>query len=122
MTKKGPEAKVQQDVLNWLTLQPRSQLFAWRNYTGPVVRGNPKEGKTFFTPNPCPGAPDIEIILNGRYIGLECKSSKGVQCEAQKTFEHEVKRNGGFYFIIRSLKDAMDVVKQVQEITCIKDD
>ena len=122
MTKKGPEAKVQQDVLNWLTLQPRSQLFAWRNYTGPVVRGNPKKGKTFFTPNPCPGAPDIEIILNGRYIGLECKSPKGVQSDAQKTFEYEVKRNGGFYFIIRSLKDAMDVIKQVQGITCIKDD
>ena len=114
------ESGIQSDVLRWLSLQPK-QVFAWRQYTGPIVRG--EKGQTFFTKNPCPGLPDIVVIIKGRFIGLEIKQPKGKQSPEQKSFEESISKAGGFYFIIRSLDDAIkaiESIKQLTEIDCGK--
>ena len=115
------EAQIQKEILHWLSLQPKDQMFSWRMYTGPIVRGNPLKGKTFFTPNPCPGLPDIIVIIKGRFVGLEIKQPKGRQSTEQKTFEQAIKKAGGFYFLIRSLAEAIkaiDSIKHLTEIDC----
>ena len=115
------ESQIQKEILHWLSLQPKDQMFSWRMYTGPIVRGNPAKGKTFFTPNPCPGLPDIIVIIKGRFVGLEIKQHKGRQSNEQKTFEQAIKKAGGFYFLIRSLDEAIqaiDSIKHLTEIDC----
>ena len=115
------ESQIQKEILHWLSLQPKDQMFSWRMYTGPIVRGNPLKGKTFFTPNPCPGLPDIIVIIKGRCVGLEIKQPKGRQSTEQKTFEQAIKKAGGFYFLIRSLDEAIqaiDSIKHLTEIDC----
>tara|TARA_R110002020_G_scaffold245223_3_gene458902 strand:- start:17788 stop:18156 length:369 start_codon:yes stop_codon:yes gene_type:complete len=111
------ESQIQTVILNWLTLQPKDQMFSWRMYTGPIVRGNPKTGKTFFTPNPCPGLPDIIVIIKGRFVGLEIKQLKGTQSLEQETFEKAIKKAGGFYFLIRSLDEAIKAIESIQQLT-----
>ena len=115
------ESQIQKEILHWLSLQPKDQMFSWRMYTGPIVRGNPLKGKTFFTPNPCPGLPDIIVIIKGRFVGLEIKQPKGRQSTEQKTFEQAIKKAGGFYFLVRSLDEAIqaiDSIKHLTEIDC----
>jgi len=62
------ESQIQKEILHWLSLQPKDQMFSWRMYTGPIVRGNPAKGKTFFTPNPCPGLPAIKAIESIKHL------------------------------------------------------
>ena len=115
------ESQIQKEILHWLSLQPKDQMFSWRMYTGPIVRGNPLKGKTFFTPNPCPGLPDIIVIIKGRFVGLEITQPKGRQSTEQKPFEQAIKKAGGFYFLIRSLDEAIqaiDSIKHLTEIDC----
>jgi len=111
------EAQIQKEILHWLSLQPKDQMFSWRMYTGPIVRGNPAKGKTFFTPNPCPGLPDIIVIIKGRFVGLEIKQPKGRQSTEQKTFEQAIKKAGGFYFLIRSLDEAIKAIESIKHLT-----
>ena len=91
------ESQIQKEILHWLSLQPKDQMFSWRMYTGPIVRGNPAKGKTFFTPNPCPGLPDIIVIIKGRFVGLEIKQPKGRQSTEQKTGTGEGERTHGIH-------------------------
>lgn len=51
------------------------------------------------------GAPDLVLLLNGKFIGIEVKTPNGVQSPKQKTFESAIVANGGSYFIVRSLSD-----------------
>ena len=111
------ESQIQKEILHWLSLQPKDQMFSWRMYTGPIVRGNPAKGKTFFTPNPCPGLPDIIVIIKGRFVGLEIKQPKGRQSSEQKTFEQAIKKAGGFYFLIRSLDEAIQAIESIKHLT-----
>ena len=111
------ESQIQKEILHWLSLQPKDQMFSWRMYTGPIVRGNPLKGKTFFTPNPCPGLPDIIVIIKGRFVGLEIKQPKGRQSTEQKTFEQAIKKAGGFYFLIRSLDEAIQAINSIKHLT-----
>ena len=111
------ESQIQKEILHWLSLQPKDQMFSWRMYTGPIVRGNPLKGKTFFTPNPCPGLPDIIVIIKGRFVGLEIKQPKGRQSTEQKTFEQAIKKAGGFYFLIRSLDEAIQAIASIKHLT-----
>ena len=111
------ESQIQKEILTWLALQPKDQMFSWRMYTGPIVRGNPLKGKSFFTPNPCPGLPDIVVILKGRFIGLEIKQPKGRQSKEQKSFEQSLKHAGGFYFIIRTLDEAIKAIESIKQLT-----
>ncbi len=111
------ESQIQKEILNWLTFQPKDQMFSWRQYTGPIVRGNPNKGQTFFTPNPCPGLPDIVVIIKGRFVGLEIKQPKGRQSKEQQTFEKAIKKAGGFYFLIRSLDEAIKAIEKIKHLT-----
>ena len=79
--------------------------FAWRNNTG-AVQIAPGRFVRFGKP----GSPDIIGIIkecngNGRFFGIECKSSTGRQSAEQKKFEKNCVRNGGLYVLARSVDD-----------------
>lgn len=59
------------------------------------------------------GIPDIIMVVNGRFIGLEVKSESGRQSDEQKEFERNVTKNGGAYYLIRSIEDVQMILKGI---------
>lgn len=63
------------------------------------------------------GSPDLYIVHKGHYIGIEVKLPKGVQSDAQKSFERLLRDLGeGLYFIARSMEDAENIVRAIRQL------
>lgn len=101
MKKEHPEKLVQDAVIKYLTL--KKHCF-WRNNSGAL-----KTEYGGFVRFGAVGSPDICVIKDGFFIGLEIKSATGKQSEGQKAFEKMLKEAGAEYHIIKS-------VDQLQEI------
>jgi len=60
------------------------------------------------------GIPDIFVLLkvNGisAMIGLEVKTATGRQSEAQKQWQQSLERNNGFYFLVKSVEEALSSI------------
>jgi len=70
-------------------------------------------GKIVFTKNKeMEGLPDLLIwIKKGPMMCWELKSPSGSQSESQEAFENELHEVGHDYFVIKSLEDAMVILK-----------
>ena len=96
------EHEIQCQIIDWLKIK---RYFFFRFNSG-VMQGSYK-GKRSFVRFGVVGAPDIFVIHHGRIIGLEVKSSKGFQSQAQILFGNELVKAGGYYFVVRSLEEAI---------------
>lgn len=96
-----PEGELVKAVCQYLKLKKH---FHWRNNTGAMK--SPHGGFYRFG---TPGSPDIIVIMNGDFIGLEVKTKSGRQSPDQKEFERAVKDAGGEYYVIRSVDDLIEV-------------
>jgi hypothetical protein len=47
----------------------------------------------------------IGLLPGGRFLAVECKSSRGRQSDAQRAFQLMVERSGGLYIIARDIED-----------------
>lgn len=56
------------------------------------------------------GSPDIIAVINGQYVGIECKMGSGRQSPAQAFFQKQLESAGGRYLLIRSIDQLMGVV------------
>ena len=56
------------------------------------------------------GLPDIIVIQNGKFIGLEVKTKTGRQRETQKKVQSKIERVGGEYYIVRSVDDVKEIL------------
>ena len=56
------------------------------------------------------GFPDIILLYRGNFIGIEVKTKTGTQSEEQKKMENLIVRNGGLYFVVRSLDEVKKIV------------
>ena len=97
-----PEKQIQKEVMDYLQWwENLGELYFLRTQSGFVKIANTnrmfKTGKI--------GAPDIICCWRGRFIGIEVKSSKGRQTEAQKEAQKKIESAGGLYLIVRDLKD-----------------
>jgi len=62
--------------------------------------------------NPSKGMSDAVVCKNGYVAWLEMKSLKGKLSEEQETFIFQWTAHGGNAFVIRSLDDALKVIKK----------
>lgn len=51
------------------------------------------------------GLADFTVIKNGIVIFAEVKGAKGRQSQAQKEFEKNIKKHGGYYCVCKSVDD-----------------
>lgn len=51
------------------------------------------------------GIPDITVVKDGRYIGIEAKAGSGRLSADQIQFKNDVERAGGTYLLARSIDD-----------------
>ncbi len=66
-----------------------------------------------------PGIPDIVLVIDGIFVGFEVKTYSGSQRPLQKQFQRRLEGAGGRYYIIRSMKDAEDALKEVRGDTTL---
>lgn len=92
------ESQIQRQVLEYLKTR---NIFHFR------APNRPAKNRRY---NLKGGVPDIIAVVKGSFIGLEIKTETGVQSEDQKDFEKDLKKAGGKYFIIRSLKEAHSIL------------
>lgn len=55
------------------------------------------------------GTEDVDCIFNGVTVKLEIKIGSDRQSEDQKKHEARIKKAGGFYFLIKSIDDYLDI-------------
>ncbi|MFA6972882.1 MAG: VRR-NUC domain-containing protein [Gallionella sp.] len=55
------------------------------------------------------GIPDIIVIKDGFFVGLEVKAPKGKQSESQKEFEKGSKAAGAEYYLVKSIDDVIEI-------------
>lgn len=102
------EQEIQRQILDALALMPG--VFAWRQNTGVAsVRGfRVRYGKN--------GSGDISGILSGgRRLELEVKSKTGVVSDEQREFGARINAMGGLWAVVRSLDEALAVVREALE-------
>jgi hypothetical protein len=46
------------------------------------------------------GHPDYVLCIKGQFIGIECKSSDGIQSELQKYRMDQIRKAGGLYYLV----------------------
>ena len=97
-----------QELLGYLRNQ--GKLFYCRMNSGMALMGS---GKKKYAVKLSPeGTADILIIMGGKVTWIETKDEKGVQSEAQKLFEQEVKEQGCSYYIVRSLDEMIAIIRE----------
>ena len=97
------ESDIQRTICEYLALK---KYFFWRNNTIPPVQTvNGKMQFRRMPPFSMKGTPDILLLLNGVFWGIEVKAEKGRQSTEQKEFEQKMIDNKGMYVLVRSLED-----------------
>lgn len=111
---KREEQSIERDILAYLNY--RFNCFAFKVDTH--ARFDPRLG-FFLKLNKLilPGTPDIlccySVQGSGRFVAFEVKTEKGCQSQEQKEFETKLGLVNGFYFVVRSIKDAELALEEV---------
>jgi hypothetical protein len=96
--KRITEVILQRAVLDYLNY--RKDLYFFRSAAGQVKT---ESGRMFRTGKP--GVPDISVIWQGQYYGLEVKTDIGRQSDVQKRAQLDIEAAGGKYYIVRNMDD-----------------
>jgi len=95
---KEKEKDVQRSILDYLEL---IGAFYYRNNSGAMVAEY--KGKKRLLRFGAKGSPDIIVVKNGLYIGVEVKGTDGKQSEDQMDFARRLIKAGGEYILAHSL-------------------
>lgn len=95
------EKDIQDSICSYLSLK---HYFFWRQNTNPIY--NPASGGyRRMPPYSKTGVPDIILVKEGFFYGLEVKKATTKQSPNQKEFEDGCKKAGGKYFVVRGIED-----------------
>jgi hypothetical protein len=99
------ETDIQRAICDYLALkQNQGELIFWRNNNTAVY--DPKRHTFRAMPKYTPkGLPDIEVIKDGWWIGLEVKRKGTYQSPGQKEFQALCESAGAEYHVVRSVDD-----------------
>jgi hypothetical protein len=88
-------------------LEKRKHFF-WRQNNGGVwdAKNNVFRKKGKYQIN---GVPDVIVIHQGFFIGLEVKKKGTYQSKEEKEFEKRCKEAGGEYYVVRSIDDVKEI-------------
>ncbi len=99
------ERDIQKAICDYLALRKH---FFWRQNTGAIM--DAKSGGYRSMPKyAMNGVPDIIVIKDGFFIGLEVKRPSTKQNPAQKEFQKKCKEAGGEYYVVRCVPDVQEI-------------
>ena len=99
MAKHTLEKEIQLAICDYLAYKG---YFFWRQNTIPVFDKDHFRAMPKYSMN---GVPDIILIKDGIFWGLEVKQPKGKQSDNQRIFENRTKKAGAKYNIVTSIDD-----------------
>lgn len=112
-TNQSPENDIQKDILSFLkdmeTLA-KKPIYYFRSGAGAFKT----EGGFFKTGRA--GCPDITLLVNGKFFGLEIKAPWKQQSQAQKEAEQQIKNAGGEYFVVFSVAQVKTILAKEIDI------
>lgn len=95
------EKEIQLAICEYLTARG---VFFWRQNTAPIFdtkanryRPMPKYSMT--------GVPDIIVIRDGIFVGIEVKRLEGKLSDSQKAFKEKCLESGAEYHVVSSIDD-----------------
>ncbi len=106
---KEKESDIQKAVLDYLRIKEnQGKCYCYRTQAG-AVRVE-KAGYKGFMKFGRAGVPDITCVINGKFVGIEIKTSTGKMSEAQTEAKKAVEVAGGRYFVVRNLEDVQKII------------
>jgi len=63
------------------------------------------------------GLPDLIVIKNGMFIGLEVKTKTGRQRETQKEAQKKIEKVNGKYYIVRNVDEVIKILDKLDKIS-----
>lgn len=102
-----PETELLGTICEYLAYRKH---FFWRSNNIPAPFS--KDGEMHFRAMPKysrKGVPDICLIKDGFFIGLELKPKGKYQSQDQKDFEHDLKDAGAEYYVIHSIEELKEI-------------
>lgn len=104
--RKKTEHNIQKSVVRWFKREYPNYLIFSTNNEACYTR------KTYFTEaGMLTGVSDLVVVLPSKIIFVELKTTKGVQSKKQKDFETKIKYLNFDYYIIRSLEEFQELIK-----------
>lgn len=96
----------------------RVGLFFWKTTATGFFDTAKKRFRKQSSPYVMNGVPDVIVVHGGRFYGVEFKTTKGKQSEAQKEFERRLRLPGvdGHYFICRTVEDAQSIYQAIKAL------
>lgn len=82
----------------------------WKNATGAARSfDNPDRVVSFGLK----GSSDlVGVLKGGKILCIECKTGNATQSKDQKNFEAMIKLFGGYYFVVKTVEDAIELVNE----------
>jgi hypothetical protein len=116
------EKQIENTILEFLKYKPG--VFAFKVNTMGVVDKTRGVYRS-ISKNVVAGTPDIIACVSvksvGVFVGLEVKSEKGKQSKEQKSFQQKLQtRSHGYYFTVRSIKDADAALESVKKAVSMR--
>ena len=106
---RSTESEIQRSILDYLDIRKKKMGYMfWRANTVGIYDPTTKGFRT-MPKYSMSGTPDINLIWNGQYIGLEVKREKTKQSENQKEFEKQSKEAGAEYYVVRGIDDIIQI-------------
>jgi hypothetical protein len=105
------ESVIQKQIIDYLQLlENQWQLYFFRSWSGLVKTAN---GNMFKTGKPW--CPDLSVVIDGQYIGLEVKTQTWKQSKSQKIAQELIENTWGLYYIVKSVEDVIWVFEECLE-------
>lgn len=98
-----------------LALGDQADFICWRNNTGKLADATGR----WVTYGLGVGSADIIGVLApwGRFVAFEVKTAKGKQRDQQVAWQAAVRSNGGSYYIVRSVDDALRALRSARDVS-----
>lgn len=112
-TNKSPEQPIQKEILEFLDGMEKlakKPIYYFRSWAGAfkVAGGFFKTGRA--------GCPDITLVVNGKFIGLEVKAPGKQQSQAQKDTEKQLRLAGAEYYVVFSVLQVKTILAKYIDI------
>lgn len=101
------ESDIVAGILDYLAWK---RIFHYRNNVGGMTAES--HGRKRYVKFGVAGAPDIIAVIEGVYVGIECKTSKGTQSTYQREFRNGLTNTGkGVYLLIKSVDQGIEAIE-----------
>jgi hypothetical protein len=91
---KTPEGEIQSEIIKYLK---ENKIWHFR-----------------YNANVTYGLPDIFVIYQGYFVGVEVKTPTGRATELQKQMKQSIEDAGGYYIFATSVEDVYQLIRKVE--------